>query len=791
MRAWARPLAAGVGRGLLATGLALAFSDAALAQPATGEVRVRAVDGSGAAVIVDGILESQATRVRRAFRTDAVRPAVVSPVPFGIYRIELTAPGFSPYAATIDVRSELPVEHAASLKLAQVQAAVNVSADAATLLDPYRSSAATFLGGEQLRDRVVSAPGRSIIDLVNQQPGWLLEANGVLHARGSEYQIQYVVDGIPLRDNRSPAFAPAFGIEGVESMTVRTAGYPAEFGNKAGGVIEVTTTRDSRPGLHALAAVEAGSDAMVTAYGSVNYSRGATTAGADVEGMKTDRYLDPPNEGNFTNHGSGQGAAGRVEREWSPNARTRVYGYGRGTSFQVPNEALQQEAGQVQDRTSSEWLAQLSHQQILSPRALLKIGGMTRETAADLASNHLSTPILVWQDRGFRESYVNASLAVQAGAHEFKTGGEASFSSIREQFSSAIVTRRLGGARIFDGSLPTLFSFDERAQGREQAAYVQDRMRLGAMTLSAGLRYDRYRLAVEESAFSPRLSASWYVAPALLVVHASYDRTFETQPVENLLLASADLVDELGGEGRSLELRPSRGHFFEAGVSKSVRDRVRFDANVFVRDATNMTDDELLLNTAVSFPIAFATGTVKGFEAKVDVPRWRSAGGSLTYSLSKGTGSLPISGGLLLGDDVDDQVSSNEEFALSQDQRHTVRARLRTEAGSRVWLAGSLKFDSGLPVEIEGAIDEELLIQQYGQDVVAQVDFERGRVKPSFGGDASIGIRLTSRSSGGVTLQVDVANITNRLNLINFAGLLSGTAVAPRRTAAVRVRAEF
>jgi hypothetical protein len=140
---------------------------------------------------------------------------------------------------------------------------------------------------------------------------------------------------------------------------------------------------------------------------------------------------------------------------------------------------------------------------------------------------------------------------------------------------------------------------------------------------------------------------------------------------------------------------------------------------------------------------------------------------------------------------VDAQLTSSEEFALSQDQRHTVRARVRTEAGSRVWLAGSLKFDSGLPVEIEGAIDEELLIQQYGQDVVAQVDFERGRVKPSFGGDASIGIRLTSRSSGGVTLQVDVANITNRLNLINFAGLLSGTAVAPRRTAAVRVRAEF
>ena len=433
-------------------------------------MRIRAIDDSGAAIVVAGVLESQATHVRRTFHTDAMHAVVVSPVPFGIYHLELTGPGFSPYSATIDIRSEIPIEHAAALQLAPVQAAVTVSAAPGTLLDPYRASAATFLGGDELRDRVVSAPGRSIIDLVNQQPGWLLEANGVLHARGSEYQIQYVVDGIPLRDNRSPAFVPSFGIEGVESMTIRTAGYPAEFGNKAGGVIEVTTTRDSRPGVHALATIEAGSDAMLTGYGSVNYSRGATSAGADVEGRRTDRYLDPPTEGNFTNHGTGQGAAGRVEREWSPSARTRVYGYGRGTSFQVPNEALQQDAGQLQERTASEWLAQFSHQQILSPRSLLRLGGMTRETGADLSSNRLATPILAWQDRGFRESYINASLAVHAGAHEFKAGGEASFSSIHEQFSSTIVTRRLGAVRIFDDGLPTVFSFDERAQGRDQAA---------------------------------------------------------------------------------------------------------------------------------------------------------------------------------------------------------------------------------------------------------------------------------------------------------------------------------
>jgi hypothetical protein len=36
-----------------------------------------------------------------------------------------------------------------------------------------------------------------------------------------------------------------------------------------------------------------------------------------------------------------------------------------------------------------------------------------------------------------------------------------------------------------------------------------------------------------------------------------------------------------------------------------------------------------------------------------------------------------------------------------------------------------------------------------------------------------------------------VRNVTNRFDVINFAGLFSGTAVAPPRAFAVRVRADF
>ena len=63
------------------------------------------------------------------------------------------------------------------------------------------------------------------------------------------YQTQYIVDGLPLTDNRSPAFAPEFGSEDVRAMNILTGGYPAEYGRKLGGVIEVVTTSQTRRGL--------------------------------------------------------------------------------------------------------------------------------------------------------------------------------------------------------------------------------------------------------------------------------------------------------------------------------------------------------------------------------------------------------------------------------------------------------------------------------------------------------------------------------------------------------------
>ena len=776
---------------LLVALCALLAPTTAAAQRTVGQVRIEVRDAAGALVDASGTLESDATQVRRAFDVDSSGVYVVIDIPFGVYRVEITRAGFERSVSAVDVRSALPVTHPVTLTLAGFRTAVSVSAAPSTILDPYRGAAANSIGASLLRDRPSAAPGRSLIDLINTQPGVLLEANGVLHARGSEYQVQYVIDGIPLRDNRSPAFAQSLGIDEFESMTVRTGGYPAEFGGKLGAVIEVSTARDARTGFHGTASLEAGSFATINAYGSGQYSTGTTAAGFGVERMSTDRYLDPPNESNFTNEGEATGVSARFERAWTDATRTRAYAYRRSTDFQAPNEALQQDAGQVQERTADETLGQAAHQQVLSATVLLNARLMARASEATLVANEQSVPIKPFQDRTVRELHANSSVSLHRGRHEFKAGGEMTFGALAERFESTITARELDGFDVFDDDVPDQFRFDDQGSLREHALFVQDLTRLGPLTLAAGVRYDYYRLRTEDHALSPRLSASWFAAPLALVVHASYDRTFETPPIENILLASANLVADLGGEGESLTIEPSRGHFVETGFSKQLFDRVRLDGTFFTRRATNVVDDNLLLNTGVSFPLTFSRAAVTGVEAKLEVAAWGPASGWISYSNATGRGELPFAGGLFLGDEAEDLLHGEGRFRLSQDQRHTARARGRVSLSPRAWLAMGATFNSGLPIEVEGVFDTDLLVRQYGAAVVAEADLENGRVRPSWSLDASVGATLFSDGDRTLRVQADVFNVTDRLNVINFAGLLSGTAVAPRRTVAVRLHAGF
>jgi hypothetical protein len=98
-------------------------------------------------------------------------------------------------------------------------------------------------------------------------------------------------------------------------------------------------------------------------------------------------------------------------------------------------------------------------------------------------------------------------------------------------------------------------------------------------------------------------------------------------------------------------------------------------------------------------------------------------------------------------------------------------------------------YGSGLPSETTE--DPATLVTEYGQQVVSRVNFAANRVRPNFSLDAAAGADLSRHEKKNLRLEVTGENLTNRLNVINFAGLFSGTGIAAPRSASARLRWEF
>jgi outer membrane cobalamin receptor len=754
------------------------------AQSNTGELRIRVTDPSGLGVKSAVEVVSEANQFQKTLTTDGAGELVVKRIPFGVYRVQIDHPGFAEFRDSIEVRSAVALDYTAKLSIAAANTSVLVN-DADTLIDPHRTGDINRIGSDMIQERVSSLPGRSLQDLVNSQPGWLYEGNAVLHPRGSEYQTQLVVDGIPLTDNRSPSFGPEIEADDVQSMSIYTANFPAEYGRKLGGVVEVNTARDSREGVHGEVVLSGGSFDTAGAFALVQYLWGKNTLAASASGDMTDRYLNPVVPQNFTNQATSGDFALSYERDLTDRDRISVSLRHELSRFQIPNELVQQAAGQLQNADNFETMGTASYQHIFSSNIVTDLRGMVRDNSNDLFSNPLSTPVIAFQHNYFREGYFKGSISIHHGRHEWKAGLESDATFLHERFSDAITD-----FSRFDPATPPTFAFTGSKPDLEQAAFVQDQIRLGRWTVSAGLRWDHYQLLVNQNAVSPRLGVAYYIPSLDLVLHASYDRIFQTPSAENLLISSSPEVVSLSDLVLRLPVQPSHGNYYEVGLSKGFFGQLKFDANVFDRRVNNYADDDQLLSTAVSFPIAFAKAYIYGAEGKIEIPHWKRINGFVSYSYIVGSAYLPVTGGLFLGDDASNAISQiTGRFWDSQDQRNTVRTRFRYQFTDRFWGGVGGEYGSGLPFEFTGT--EQDALAQYSQQVVDRVNFAKGRVRPSLSIDASLGADLWRTEKLQMRIQADVQNINNRLNVIDFGGLFSGNAIGPPRSCALRLTTSF
>jgi hypothetical protein len=748
-------------------------------------LRLHVADPSGRGIQATIHLLSQANQYSAQLETDKLGNIDVARLPYGIYRLEVGQSGFAPAAETVAIRSSIPVVHSVLLKLAPVEETVAVQA-ANTLIDPEQPGNVDQVGSSFIQHRLAAIPGRSLQDLVNSQPGWLYEGNAVLHPRGSEYQTQFVVDGIPLTDNRSPGFGPEIEADDVQSLSIYTAGFPAEYGRKMGGVIEVNTVQEAQPGFHGDLVLAGGSFNTENAFAKGQYTAGKNTLGGSAGGSMTDRYLNPVVPQNYSNTGTLGDFSMRYERDLTRNDRFSATVRHALSRYDIPNEQVQQAAGQRQTADNIETMGIVSFEHTFSPHTLARLGGMVRDDTNDFNSNPQSTPIEVFQHNRFREGYFKALVIADRGRSEWKAGVESDNAFLREN-TGYIIT----DPGRFDDGTPLTFAFTAQRPDLEQSAFIQDLVHLGNWSINAGLRWDHYQLLINKQALQPRFAVSRYFPSSNLILHFSYDRIFQTPSSQNILLSSSTQVESLDPTTFFRRpVQPSVGDYFESGLTQGLFDKAKLNVNYFRRVVNNYADDDQIDNTSISFPIAFRKAIIYGAEAKLDLPDWKKFSGFLSYSYQVGNAWNPVTGGLFLGAGATAAVTQlSGHFPDSQDQRNTVRGRLRYQVHPRFWLAAGIQYDTGLPFEFDG--DPSTVLAQYGQQVLDRINFDRGRIDPVFQVNASAGADLHKSEKFDVRLQADGQNLNNVLDVMDFGGLFSGNAIGPPRSYLLRLTTAF
>jgi hypothetical protein len=776
------------------------------AQSNAGIVRGTVTDQNGAGVQGATVrLANAIARYDQAVNTDARGSFKLIDVPFNSYQLTVAAAGFATLTREIGVRSNLVQQLDVKLSVNPVSATVNVATTAENLINPDKTTPSVVIDENRIRSFATSQPSRSTEKLIATAPGWTLDAQGRLHARGIEYQVQYSIDGVPVTDTMASTFASSPDARNFRSVEITTANVPAEYGNKTAGVIAVNT----RSGLE------------LDNAGHIDYSGGTFNTHelsfdigghknkfgwfASAAGVKTDRFLDPPAIENLHNHGVSGKSFLKLDYAASKKDLIRFNFFIDGQRFDVPNDPDQEDEGQDRRGRTSDNMESLSWQHTFSPNTVSNLAFFQRYNSAKRHSNADVGPVFAEQSRHNSTFGAVGSLTFYRNHNTIKTGFEFSRFPVTESFTFAITDLDellekepdlTEEAQEFTLEHP--FLFRDQHSGTEGSFYLQDHINAGHhLTFDLGGRFDSYHFLVTENFFSPRLAMACYIPRTKTVLRASFSRFMETPALENLLLSSSarsrifSPASEEGGETFA-PVRPSHETQVDFGFQQQVGSYLALDVDYYFRHIKNQPEIINFVETGIIFPATLDRNRSRGLETRLDLAPVHGFSGFLSYTNFHIYGFAPITGGLFLGEALDLLARSGERINIEEDQRNTAVFEARyDEKRSHLWFAFGGRHDSGYSIELEPDASEEEFAEEFPEEILEQVNLERGFVKPHTVLNFSVGKNFKFNERVALTGQFNIENLTDKFHLITFESVFSGTTVGRPRTFSGRIGISF
>ena len=754
-------------------------------------------------------LRQGASGLERTATTDMHGRFEIANLPVGTYDLLFEQAGFSAERRRVEATSSLIVELDVTMAVAGVTDSISVTPEPPAI-DMTSAGSRHAVSVTRIERMPMAVSSRGLESVLVSFPGFAQNANGAIHPRGAHNQMTFVVDGLPISDQLTGAFANSLDASVVQTAEALTSNIPAEFGSKVSGVVVLNSRSGASTGRRFAGSVSGSIGGFDTRQGTlqVGGERGRVAYFGSATAMTTDRFLDQVSIDNLHNAGHFARAFGRIDFRVSDRDTVGVRVMGGGSTFQLANLRSQELAGQDQRQSLDDVATWLSYLRTLDTSSIVEATFGYRTTTAVLRPSRGDTPVTADQDRRLSTYTATTRYTRLLGAHTLRAGVDVLRFPVEERFAMGLTSPSFNDPDdegYNDALLPydltrggRLFAFSEARTGTQVSAFAQSTWRLGATTLALGLRHDEYRFLVNGRQLQPRVGVAYHVPGKPLVLRASYNRNYQTPPNENLLLSNSEAASRLAPAsvrealgGTYQPIRPERQNVYEAGAQFALGSAATLDTSVFHKDSRDQQDNNNFFDTGIIFPTTLQKIRVTGVEARlVFLPR-AGVSGSLSATGGRAVSSPPFTGGLFLGQDAVDLLSAGP-FFIDHDQRLSLHGTVAYDIAGPWWLAGSVRYDSGLvsnpsdPAEVAGDPDYA--------DLLPYVDLEAEvpRVRPRTIVDVSAGFDLASdRGARTWGLQLQATNLTNRTALYNFQSVFVGTRLVQPRTVALRVSRYF
>lgn len=788
--------------GLLLPPLATAQSTATI----TGVVRDEQAGAIPGALVT---ARHAASGLERHTTTEALGRFTIENLPLGTHHVTIAMPGFNTFQQRVDALDASPSHVDAQVTVATFTDTVQVVPEHPAM-DTTSAGTRHAVSVTRFERMPVAVSSRGIEAVLVAFPGFAQNANGAIHPRGAHNQMTFLIDGLPISDQLTGAFANSLDVAVIQTAELLTGNIPAEFGSKVSGVAILNSRSGRGTGRGVTGSVSFAGGGAGTGQGSLQLGgeRGRFGYFGSLTALTTERFLDQVSRDNLHNAGRFARSFGRVDV--ALNDRTHLRGHlmaGR-SRFELANQRSQHAAGQDQRQELDDVSVWTTLVRTLDAGASFEGTAGYRTTSAALLPSAGDTPVTAAQERRLSTVTVSGRYNRGSGRYRFRAGADWQRFPVTEHFTMGLTSAAFnepGSSGYNEALLPydltrggSPFVFADAQVGTQVSAFAQTTVTFARVTLTAGVRHDEYRFLVNGRQLQPRLGVSYFALGDTLVLRASYNRNYQTPPNENLLLSNSEAASQLapasvrealGSAYRPIQ--PERQDVFEVGAQVAMGRALTLDSAIYRKTSRDQQDNNNFFDTGIIFPTSLSGIEVTGAEVRLSALPRRGISGSLSATTGRAISSPPFTGGLFLGQEAVDLLSQGP-FFIDHDQRLGLQGLVTIDPDGSWWVSGSVRHDSGLvanpsdPIEVAADPDFRDLLPY------VNLDAEVPRVRPRTIIDLAAGVELEdARGRRTWSAQVQVSNLSNRTALYNFQSVFVGTRVVAPRTVSIRVARNF